>query len=119
MQDTIRNDDRARAYVYHGDWVADCPTGDNGTEHLFRPAQPHGPRVLRADFFTCSYCGHQSFIEWPEDMLGITQVLAQRPLPGTRNWYPAGHPVAVRHNIAHGQSVRELLAESEENGVHA
>jgi hypothetical protein len=116
-QETI-SDVKARAYVYHGDWVADCPTGDNGTEHMFRPTQPGAPRTQRVDFFHCSYCGHQAFIDWPDNWLDISQVLAQRPHPDNRNWYPKDHPVAVRHRIPHGQSVRDLLAENEEHGVN-
>lgn len=118
MQDTI-SQDKARAYVYHGDWVADCPrSGCNNAEHLFRPAAPGGPRTLRIDFFLCSHCGFQAFIDWPGDMLEISQVLMQRPVPDTRNWYPRDHPVAVRFGVEHGQSVRELVEENEEHGVH-
>ena len=118
MQSTI-SDVKARAYVYAGEWVADCPTGDNGTEFLFRPATPNGPRVKRVDFFMCSYCGYQAFIDWPVRMMEISQVLGQRPLPGTRNWYPADHPVAVKCNIPHGQTVRDLIDENEQHGVES
>jgi hypothetical protein len=117
MQETI-SQVRARAYVYSGDWVADCPTGDNNVEHLFRRQSPGGPRVLRADFFACSVCGHEAFIDWPDNWLDISQVLALRPNPVTRNWYPADHPVAVKFRIPHGQSLRDLAYENEEHGVH-
>lgn len=109
--------DPARAYVYCGDWVADCPAGCNNTEHLFRPSRPGAPRTVKTDFFLCSNCGWQAFIDWPGRMTEITQVLMQRPDPGNRHWYPADHPVAVRFRVPHGQSVRDLLDENEEHGV--
>ena len=117
MQETI-SDTKARAYVYEGEWVADCAAGCNNVEYLFRPASPNGPRTIRLDFYMCSYCGNRSFIDWPRNMLEISQVLAQRPIPSTRNWYPQDHPVAVKFRIPHGQSVRELIDENEEHGVH-
>jgi hypothetical protein len=118
MQQTI-DGDKARAYVYSGDWVADCTRpGCNNTEHLFRSERPGGPRLKRADFFHCSHCGREAFVDWPGNMIEISQVLMQRPIPSTRNWYPHDHPVAVRFRIPHGQSVRDLIDESEENGVH-
>jgi hypothetical protein len=117
-QEIIDADTPARAYVYHGEWVADCPRhGCNNVEHLFRPLRPKGPRVQKVDFFACSYCGWQAFIDWPARMLDISQVLAQRPVPDTRNWYPQDHPVAVQFGVEHGQTVRQLIEESEANGV--
>lgn len=115
MQETI-SQEKARAYVYHGDWIADCPVpGCNSAEHLFRPVSPNGPRVMRADFFHCSACGWQAFIAWPRNMPEISQALMQRRVPHTRNWYPRDHPVAVRFGIPHGQSVRDLLDEQAEH----
>jgi hypothetical protein len=109
---------RARAYVYSGDWVADCARkGCGNVEFLFTPAKPNGPRVLRKPFFICSNCGLQCVIDWPDHEMEILSVLSRRPLPQTRNWYPKDHPVAINFRIAHGQSIRDLLDENEEHGV--
>lgn len=108
------------AYVYGGDWVADCGReGCANVEHLFTPARPNGLRILRRPFFACSYCGYQSEITWPGDSLQaeIMSVLMKRPIPSTRNWYPADHPTAVKFGIPHGQSTDDLRAENEDHGV--
>lgn len=115
----------ARAYVYAGEWVADCPRppdpvtgkGCGGVEFLYTPAQMNGPRVLRRPFFHCSNCGHQAVIDWPVHEHEILAVLTKRPVPQNRNWYPSDHPVAVNFRIPHGQSIRDLLDENEEHGV--
>lgn len=116
------DDDRmpvARAYVYGGEWVADCPRqGCANVEYLYRPSRRGGPRDTGTGFYHCSYCGMQSDITWPDDPHAILAVLARRPLPDTRNWYPADHPVAVRFRLPHGQTVRDLVEESEAHGVH-
>jgi len=107
----------ARAYVYNGEWVGDCPLRCGNVEFLYQPQQINGPRVLKRPFFLCSYCGAQALIDWPDNEHEILAALMVRPVPGNRNWYPADHPVAVNFRIPHGQSVRDLLAENEEHGV--
>lgn len=110
----------ARAYVYCGDWVADCGReGCSNVEHLFTSARPNGPRILQRPFFSCSYCGYQTEIIWPEAsfIADMMAVLMKRPIPNTRNWYPADHDTAVKFRIPHGQSVDDLKAENEEHGV--
>lgn len=116
----------ARAYVYQGDWVADCPRakdpvtqrGCGNVEFLYRQSRMGGPRDMQNPFFVCSYCGQQAPIDWPRTRDEIMEVLSVRPLPDTRNWYPADHPVAVNFRIPHGQSVKDLVHENEEHGVH-
>lgn len=107
----------ARAYVYHGEWVADCPQSCGNVEFLYVPSRMNGPRDQRKGFFMCSYCGAQAGISWPRNEHEITQVLAVRPVLGSRNWYPQDHPVAVNFRLPHGQSIADLLAENEEHGV--
>lgn len=110
----------ARALVYGGDWIAECPRpGCSNAEHLFQPRFPGGPREIRQQFFACSYCHFTGPISWPDDqvMEGIAAVLATRPLPHTRNWYPTDHPTAVAAHIPHGQTVRQLLEENAEHGI--
>lgn len=111
---------RARAYVYCGDWVADCPRPCGGTEHLYdrtRPKEPDSPRTVRKASFLCSNCKLLSDIDWPTDMDGLMGVLQRRPVPHTRNWYPEDHTVAIRAGIPHGQSVNDLEDENAEHGV--
>lgn len=110
----------ARAYVYNGMWVADCPNGCGGVEQLYEAKRKGGPRVVRRTLFHCSYCHHAtSRIDWPADEAEIWAVLELRPIPHNRNWYPKDHPTAVRFGIEHGQSVRDLQDENETHGVPA
>jgi hypothetical protein len=117
------DDDRtplARAYVYCGDWVADCPrAGCGNVEFLYTPAVLNGPKVLRKPFYICSYCAMQAPIDWPDQEHEILSILMRRPVPSNRNWYPQDHPVAVNFRIPHGQTLRQLLDENEEHGVRA
>lgn len=115
----------ARAYVYCGEWVADCPRpgqekdrpGCSNVEFLYRPAKPNGPRVVAIDFFICSHCGYQAKIAWPRRREDIMLALNVRPVPDNRNWYPKDHPVAIRFRLPHGQTIMDLLAENVEHGV--
>jgi hypothetical protein len=115
----------ARAYVYNGDWVADCPrpglepgkAGCGNVEFLFTPSRMNGPRDTERTFYLCSYCGMQGHIAWPRRREEIMMALMVRPVPSNRNWYPADHPVAVNFRIPHGQTVAELLEENEAHGV--
>lgn len=52
-------------------------------------------------------------IEWPANAQEIWDELQRRPVPGTRNWAPAGHPQAVATGHPDGQSVDELRAEAD------
>lgn len=112
----------ARAYVYSGDWVADCPNQCGNVEFVCdKPAKLRGATMCwgdRKDTFVCSYCGFMTnSIRWPADAEQIQAVLDRRPIPHTRNWYPAGHATAVKLGIPDGQAVAELEAENDEHGV--
>jgi hypothetical protein len=116
---------RARAYVYAGDWVADCPRpgsepgrpGCANVEFLYTPSRMNGPRDVERPFFHCSHCGFQAGISWPRRREAIDMVLGLRPVPQNRNWYPTDHPVALRFHLPHGQSLADLMAENEQHGV--
>jgi hypothetical protein len=112
--------EKARAYIYSGEWVADCPReGCGNVEYLWSALQPNGPRVQPKAFFACSYCGWQGQIDWPdpEFMVRALDILMKRPVPGNRNWYPSNHDVALRFRLPHGQSLDDLRAENHEHGV--
>jgi hypothetical protein len=112
---------KARAYVYAGNWVADCPReGCGNVEHLFdrnNPGRPDSPRTVRKTMFHCSYCRLVAEIEWAPDEASIMAVLDLRPVPHNRNWYPHEHATALRFRLPHGQTVAELREENAEHGV--
>ena len=56
-------------------------------------------------------------MEWPPDADAIWEVLAVRPVPHTRNWFPSGHKLALRSGAVHGQTVADLIAENVEYGI--
>jgi hypothetical protein len=64
--------------------------------------------------FACPECYTMSSVDWPTNAQEIWEELEKRDNPRTRNWYPEDHEVAVRGNIPHGQSVKELAEEREE-----
>jgi hypothetical protein len=119
----VHRSTQARAYVYAGEWVADCTRdGCGNTEFATRK-----PRELRSvagvyaapdPVLVCGHCGMRAPIEWPADWLDISRVLDRRPVPHTRNWYPAGHKTAVLAGVRDGETVAELLAENHEHGVY-
>jgi hypothetical protein len=96
---------RAIAYVNWGRWVSDCPAGCGSAQRL-EPGQ---------DVFTCAECGQLALIAWPADADRIWFALTARILPRNRNWFPAGHPLALAANCPHGQGVDDLMAESFEH----
>lgn len=109
---------RAFAYVYGGEWVADCPAGCNNVEFVYEKTFMNGPRDRRRNFFQCSHCGFAcEKIVFPRREHEILEILMKRPDPSTRNWYPQDHPVAIKFHLPHGQSPADLVAESEEHGV--
>jgi acetylornithine deacetylase/succinyl-diaminopimelate desuccinylase-like protein len=112
----------ARAYIYSGAWVGDCPRECGNTEFLFdleQPRNPVSPRTVRKAGFYCSYCHLSADIDWPSEleMQALMAVLQFRPIPHNRNWYPADHKVAVNFRLPHGQSVQDLVEENLAHGV--
>jgi hypothetical protein len=111
---------RARAWVYSGAWVADCPRGCGNVEYLFDlfdARDPTSPRTVRKPQFWCSYCHLLADIEWAADEADIMAVLGRRPIPHNRNWLPAGHEFALRAGLPHGQTVADLEDENTEHGI--
>lgn len=117
----------AHAYFYGGDWVADCTRpGCASAEFLMDPirkdipANPFvNPRTVRRPAFVCSYCGMAADIIWPDPrlMAELEGVLALRPLPHTRNWYPDGHANAGLWGLPTGQTPDDLRQENAEHDV--
>lgn len=98
----------ARAYVNHGRWIADCPRPHCANAEKLQPRQ---------GTFHCSNCKQVADVDWPADADEIWAVLEVRPVPQTRNWFPANHELALRSGTVHGQTVADLRAENDEYGV--
>lgn len=101
----------ARAYCNHGRWVADCPRQYCGNAIALLPKETQ---------FHCAGeggCQLLTEVEWPRDADAIWEALDVRPVPGTRNWAPAGHRQAIACNVPDGQTVAELIAENHERGA--
>lgn len=96
---------RARAYVNHGRWIAECPV-DCGCALKLKPGQAA---------FHCPECGTLSDIEWPGNSDEIWEVLNKRIAKKHRNWFPSGHTLALRGGLPHGQTVEELEEETRVN----
>jgi hypothetical protein len=112
----------ARAYVYAGEWVADCPAKCGNVELLTikddRDRSRAGVAGERKNTYFCSYCKNvATSIHWPDNATEIMEVLDRRPVPHTRNWYPEGHITALSFGIDDGQTIEELLAENDEHGI--
>lgn len=97
---------QARAYINFGRWVADCPL-ECGNALALQPGQ--------ANYFCAppGGCGHMGTIEWPDNADELWSALENRP-PKNRNWFPSGHPLALRAGCPHGQSPKDLRDEFEE-----
>lgn len=98
----------ARAYVNHGRWISDCTRPDCANAEKLEPRQA---------IMHCSNCRQVAEVDWPANADAIAAVLDRRPVPQTRNWFPAGHALALRSGSPHGQTVRDLVDENVEHGV--
>ena len=96
---------QVEAYANHGRWIADCCRQYCQSALELRRGQ---------QFFTCGECKQEASVVWPNNVDEITEVLKVRPVPSTRNWFPAGHDLAVRSGCEHGQSVQQLKDEQME-----
>lgn len=96
---------RAAAYASCGYWVATCPRPWCVNTEWYGPG-PHTGRVggLGDTLFHCLRCGLTCPADWPEQRADIEHLLAQRPMPETRNWLP-------------GESLENLFAENATHGL--
>lgn len=94
------------AYVNHGSWIADCPAP---TCDSAEPLMPGQRDVQCRD----EDCGQIAPVVWPPNLMEIGEVLAERPIPADRNWFPKGHPWAARGGFPEGQTPAELREENE------
>jgi hypothetical protein len=119
----IWNSTFARAYIYGGEWVADCPQDDCANVEFVESKRDQdrgvaGTRGERKDTFFCTHCRVMATsIHWPSNADELIEVLERRPVPHTRNWYPEGHLTALRYGIRDGETVAELRAENAMHGI--
>lgn len=96
----------ALAYANHGRWIAECPRPFCGNAISLKPRQTR--MRCNPDHGGCAMVAP---VEWPAKVDEITQALKRRPVPSTRNWFPAGHPMAVKMNLPMDQTPAELVEE--------
>jgi hypothetical protein len=84
----------AYARVNWGRWLADCPAPYCRSALELQPGEQG---------MICWDCGAACDVVWPADTALITELLAARPDPITRNWEPA-EPInhLLVENLAHG-----------------
>jgi hypothetical protein len=77
------------ARINYGRWIADCPEPGCYDAKGLRLGQTG---MVCAD-------GHPSTVVWPSEIerMAVEAALARRALPGDRNWFPEGHPLAETH----------------------
>lgn len=93
---------QAIARVYAGQWIANC----------IRPGCMNAEALAPGAWVVaCRNCQWSGPVLWPVNAPEISLELARRPVPGTRNWFPKDHPIALASGTPHGQSVAELAEE--------
>lgn len=101
------------AYVNHGRWIADCPREwCNNAERV-----DHERLAAMGGQFRCTECLFEAPVAFPPHRDEIDAILALRPVPATRNWFPADHSLATRSGTPHGQSAVDLVEENNAYGV--
>lgn len=98
---------KAVAYINEGRWVADCPQPGCACAEKLTPGQ---------FVYSCGdpSCLAMAEVTWPPalEAHNVWAVLQERPNLAVRNWYPEGHPTAVRYGLPHGETAAELAEET-------
>lgn len=92
-------------YINWGRPVVDCPFGC-GNAYLYEGQSSrncNGP----------GGCNYEFGIVSPDNLGELMTELSRRPVEANRNWFPEGHPLAVRADYPMGQSVTDLALEYE------
>jgi len=108
MENSIQTLSDTEAWVYNGQWVADCPRDDCNNVELANDTY---------NVFTCSNCGMIAFLNFPKFSQDIMQELSLRPIPQSRNWFYPDQPLAIKAGLPHGQTVNDIIQENREHGV--
>jgi hypothetical protein len=102
--------EQVQAYVNHGRWIADCCRPYCTSARLLS----RGMITFYCDPDVDEGCGMEATVIWPTNVNELTEVLGKRPVKATRNWFPAGHELAIKSNCPHGQTVQQLKDEQME-----
>ncbi len=92
----------SQVYVNWGRTVANCPVPGCNDAREVELDQPG---------MQCA-AGHLSELVWPGNMPQILAALAERLSDKRRNWFPAGHPLALLGGLPSGETPDELRAET-------
>jgi hypothetical protein len=93
----------AVAYINSGRWIADCPRPFCTNAMMLEPGQSQ---------FRCqSGCWLEASVEWPPDGQALWDELMRRPVASTRNWAPAGHPMARACHVETTETAADLRRE--------
>jgi len=93
-------------YVNFGRVIVDCPSGCGNAFMV-----PMGATSLECE--GDAGCGTAFPLSIPSNLSDIITELNKRPNRANRNWYPEGHPVAIKASIPMDQSVTDLVQERE------
>lgn len=96
-----------QVYVNWGRIVANCSAPGCNDAREVEPGQP-GMQCCVGE--GCP--GHLSDLVWPDNMPQILAALAERVSDKRKNWFPAGHPLALAGGIPAGETPDELRAET-------
>lgn len=110
---SLRNPTRTKAFIYAGLWVADCPRPGCGNCVRVTPGQTMFHCTDRAGTGGCHLVVE---LAWDPNAQEIWDELQRRPIPGTRNWAPAGHRQAIQCGFPEGQTLAELREETDTEG---
>lgn len=96
----------AVAWLYHGQWVANCPRACGNAEKRGR-CDDGTTGGLDSDRFYCREshggCGLRCAVEWPYRIAEIEALVLARPFRDTRNWRPDEDLIdLVGENMRHG-----------------
>lgn len=105
---------KAVAFMYRGQWVAQCPTDGCGNVEKRGVCDDGTTGGLEAFRFHCRIeyggCGQTRPVEWPADITELATLLLARPLLN-RNWVPGeGLADIAIENVAHGIGSRMIEA---------
>ena len=92
-------------YVNHGRVIVDCPTEMCG--NAYKVVRGQSEQVCNGP----GGCEAVIPLAVPDNLSELIRELDKRPRPANRNWFPEGHPMALKGNMPVGQSPEDLSAE--------
>jgi hypothetical protein len=104
----LATDLKAVAWMYSGQWVADCPRPTCFNVEKRGQCDDRTTGGLTADQFYCrpshGGCGVRCAVEWPYRITEIEKLVLARPFKDNQNWRP-------------GEDLLDLLGENLQHGI--